>query len=287
MKNSWEAYGAAFRGGKLLAARVVNDGVQLTVTSFLTSDDNPNGDSLDSGQLIFNVNEKLAIVKNIDIKTAGGFKVDDLVRFELSQALLDAPSEYYYDALLIGEKNGNRRFLTIAYHRRDIDRQIDEYSRHLRKPTGFRLNSVALARGYLTFCEHGSEELQILIDIDSDGGIMTTLYKGSIYGINRLTTEIRENDLEQQALLLAREIKMTIAYQLARLVQDDIAVNPDRLIVSGKLADNNALIEPLKNYLNLDVDRPRFNLSLFNPTATTIDKYSPTMFLIPLGLAVT
>ena len=40
------------------------------------------------------------------------------------------------DALPIGEKNGCRRFLTIAYHRREIDRQIDEYSRRLRKPTG-------------------------------------------------------------------------------------------------------------------------------------------------------
>ena len=287
MKNSWETYGAAFRGGKILAARVVNDGVKLTVTSLLTSDDNPSGESLDSGQLIFNVNENQAIVKNIDIKAVSGFKVDDLVRFELSQALLDPPTEYYYDALPIGETNGYRRFLTIAYHRREIDRQIDEYSHRLRKPSGFRLNSVALARGYLTFCRRDQEDLQILVDVDCDGCIMTTLYKNSIYGINRLTTLIDEKDMDSQALQLAREIKMTIAFQLARLVQDDIAIEPGQLTLSGKLAESDLFFDTLKNNLSLKVARPVFNLDHFQPTETTIDKYSPALFLIPLGLAVT
>jgi hypothetical protein len=286
VKNAWESYGTARRGGKLLAARVESDGVRLKITSFLTSDDNPSGDTLDNGRLFFSVDKRLSVIKKIEVKKSSPIEAARLVRFEMSQSLLEPPENFYFDFLPIDERNGHRRFLSIAYHKAEVDGCADEYANGLRKPSGFKLDALALAAGYLTFCRTEPGDLQALIDIDADYAVLGILYKQKLRAVDCLKTPTGEKITATGAERLATELRMTLSYHLAELFREGITVPPSSIILSGRHGDDETLIKSLSRHFTTTITHPHLNEGFFQPASETIDRYRPEWFLIPLGLTV-
>ncbi len=284
MKNAWEAYGAALLGGQLRAVRIEHDGARLLVTSFLTSADNPSGDTLENGRLIFNVDESQAVIKRITVSKNSHIDPERIARFELMQGLLGNPSQYYFDIIPAGETSERHAFFTIAYHKYPVDEQMVQFERRLRKPSGFRLNGIALAAGYRAFCRQLPGDIQLLCDVENDTAILVVLYKKAVYAICRLETVPGENPAEKTAQRLAREMKMTISYQLARCFQDGITVPPSRLILCGGLARNEILMEEIAGSVSMPVTLPEFNAGYF--AGARVNGHRLEEFLIPLGLAV-
>jgi len=286
VKNASETYGVARLGGRIFAARIENDGIRWKVTSLLTSDDNLTGENLGSGRLFFGVDTRLAVVKKIQIKNNSPIEASDIARFEMAQSLLDDPDRFYFDTLPLESNNGYKRFMSIAYHRDQIDELIDMYQEKLRKPSGFKLDAVALANGYNTFCRIDRGELQVLADIETDMVTLAILNQGKLYGINRLESVPGEEISSDSARKLASEFKLTLSYHQAELFQDGITVPLSRIILSGRHARDEFLTAALKDQFSTEISLPHFHDGYFEPASDTIDRYHPEQFLIPLGLGV-
>lgn len=286
MKNAAETYGTARLGEKIYAARVENDGVRWKVTSFLTSDDDLKAENLGSGRLFFGVDSRLAIIKKIQIKQHSTIDASRIAQFEMTQALLESPEHFYFDTLPLESKNDFRRFMSIAYHRKEIDRLMDVYSQDLRRPSGFMLNAVALTRGYATFCRLEPGELQVLVDIEADMVTLAIIHRERLYGIGRLEMMPGERISSDIAGKLASEFKLTLSYHLSELFQDGITVPLSRIILSGYHARDDILAAALGEQFSAEVTLPHFHDGYFQLASDATDRYSPEQFLIPLGLAV-
>lgn len=286
MKNAWETYGAARFGDRLLAVRVENDGARLMVTSFQSSDTGLNRDTLESGRLFFAVDERLAVVKKIRVRKTSLLETADLVRFEMSQTLLDKPESFYFDSLPLDEPDGYRRFLAIAYHRREIDACIDEYERRLRKPSGFKLDAVALAAGYLAFCRVAPGDLQVLIDVGPENATIALIHNRRLCSVGRLDAPFTSGMTIASANRLGAELKMKLGYLLAELFDEGITVPAARVILSGPFAGDELLQAALAEHVSAEVTRPEFHPGYFQPEAAEEFAGRLDRFLIPLGLAV-
>jgi len=286
VKNAWETYGVARRGKRVTAARVINDGARTSVTDLLVVDDAFNSETLESGRLFFNVAERVAVVKKIVIKKSTLIDATAQVYFEMSQALLEPSEKFYFDALPIEDVNGCKRYLSIAYHRTPVDDQIAEYTNRLRKPSGFKLDAVALADGYLHFCRVEPGELQVIANVDVDDILLAVLYKRQLHAIGSMACVPGETLSDERAARLAGEMKMTLAFQMAELFNDGITVPISRLILSGQHAENDVLRKALSRQVSGEVDLPHFNTGYFSVPEDTLKICKPHEFLITLGLAV-
>lgn len=270
----------------MLAVRVENDGARLLVTSLLSSDNGLDHETLDSGRLFFAVDERLAVVKKIRVRKTSLLETAELVRFELTQTLLDPPESFYYDSLPLDEPDGYRRFLAIAYHRRGIDACIDDYARLLRKPSGFKLDAVALATGYLTFCRVAPGDLQVLLDIGPESATIALVHNQRLRSLGRLDVPFAAGVTITEANRLGAELKMKLGYLLAELFDEGITVPPARVILSGPFAHDELLVAALAEHVTAEVTRPDFHLGYFQPGVTETVGGRLEEFLIPLGLAV-
>ncbi len=273
-------------GGTLCAARVENDGARMVVTRLMTSADGVNGDTLDSGRLFFGVDSSRAVVKKIQIKKSPSTDAIEMARFELAQSLLDPPDSFYFDILPLNGRDGFQRFLSIAYHKTEIDRLIASYQAMLRKPSGFKLHAAALADGYRTFCRREPGDLQVLIDVEPDMVTLAILYQDKLYGAGSLESVPGDSISSAIARKLAAEFKLMLSFDLSELFQAGITVPVSHIVLSGKHAADELLMTALRERFSTPITRPTFNDGYFQPASETIDRYRPEQFLIPLGLAL-
>lgn len=277
--------GIARLGGKLFSAEVDHQSGRPEVKSFFTSNDTFDKKMFGRGRLFFNVDQRLAVVRKIRIQPSSPVKAAELIRFEMSQSLLEPPDRFYFDFLPIDDENGFRRFISIAYHLREIDRQIEAYTSHLQKPSGFKLDAIALSSGYLTFCRQEGGEFHILANIESDSVAMAVLYKQKIRLISRPEINPGQSIDDERAKVIAAEFRIIIDFLLAELFEEGLTIPLSRMILSGEHASNQPLRKALSDQLKIEIARPRFNEGYFKHTDKVPDDNAAERFLIPLGLA--
>lgn len=277
--------GLARLGGKLFSAAVDHQSGRPEVKSFVTASDTIDEKLFGRGRLFFNVDQRLAVVRKISIQPSSPIKAAELIRFEMSQSLLEPPDHFYFDFLPIADDNGFRRFISIAYHRREINQQIEAFANHLQKPSGFKLDAIALSAGYLTFCRQERGEFHILVNIESDSVAMAVLYKQNIRLISRPEIKPGQTIDDERAKKIAAELRIVIDFLLAELFGEGLTIPLSRMILSGEHAANQSLRQALADQLKIEIARPRFNEGYFKHYDKTLDDNAAERFLIPLGLA--
>ncbi len=306
-------------GSRLLTAVVLNDGSRLSVNRLIdsTSDtgqiekNQTNSESdknaetkndLSDARLFFSVSPEIAIIRKIKLQTApltNLTDLTDLVRFEMSQSLLEPPESFYFDALPVGagtngigsgdtanEKTEHQAYLSIAYHRHQIDALMDDFKKIFRPPSGFKLDAVALVDGYLAFCQRDPGELEAILELDENRVAIGFVYRDHLYGVADLQFQCDPDNDNRHWSMMATEIKMMLDFQLSRFFDEGITVPLSRVIVSGRLANHNQLRTRLDDLLATPISLPRFHKGYFQPLADKLDDLHPEQFLIPLGLAV-
>jgi hypothetical protein len=263
-----------------------DDSTRRKVTSLQTSDDNLDSDNMESGRLYFGIDTRLAIVKKIKIRESSPVEAADIARFEMAQSLLEAPEQFYFDAVPVESKNGCNRFVSIAYHREKIDSLSQMYQDKLCKPSGFKLDAMALAAGYSAFCRVDPGDLQVLANIEAETVTMAILHRGKLYSAGHLESAPGKQLSSDGVERLASEFKMTLSFHLAEIFQDGITVPLSKVILSGSHAHNENLMSAIKNRFSTEVILPHFHEGYFQPASETIDRHRPEQFLIPMGLAL-
>jgi Tfp pilus assembly PilM family ATPase len=286
MKNASEIYGAAMLGGKLYAVRTEHDGARRRVTALMTSDDNLNGNTLDSGRLFFAVDGPLAVVKKITVRQNNNIQASDIAEFELAQSLLESAERFYFDTFPMNAHDGFRQFLAVAYHKNQVDHLIEFYQASLRKPSGFKLDAVALADGFKAFCRSEPGDLHVVVDIENDRTILAILYRERLCAVDRLESALGTDVSSTTARKFAAELKLKLSFHLSELFQDGITVPLSRIVLAGRHARDQLLTAALGEYFTTAIVLPQFHAGYFQPASATLERHHPEEFLIPLGLAV-
>ena len=111
--------------------------------------------------------DREVMVKTLNLKKPDPEDLEAVIRFELSQSLLDDEADFAFDFLSAGS---NGRYLGLV-HRKECHVRVlniygfdedDEYARSAR----FKMRAAALAEGYLKFCHHRNNELVGLVDLN-------------------------------------------------------------------------------------------------------------------------
>jgi hypothetical protein len=281
-----ETYGISGLRDNLIAARVENDGARLQVTALLTAEDKPDAGTMENGRMFFNVDDRLAMIKKIKIRQSPLIELAEIVQFEMSQSLLEPADHFYFDSIPLASANGYNNFLSIAYRKTEIDKLIEAYKEFLKKPSGFKLDAVALTRGYLTFCRPEPGDLQVLVNLEPDKVTLAFIYCGRLHATGCLDISPGLGISRDTAKLLASEFQMVLSYRLSELFQEGITIPPSRIILSGRLAQNELLTAAMKKLASAEITLPHIQEGYFQKAPETIDRYKPEQFLIPLGLAV-
>jgi hypothetical protein len=226
------------------------------------------------------------VTKKIKVGQHSSADSAEIARFEMSRSLLDPTDQFYFDTVTINEKNSSDCYMSVAYHRDEIDRLVQIYQEKLGQPSGFKLDAVALAAGYRTFCRIDPGELKVLANVETDIVTLAILHHGELYSVGRLETAPGEKISEDAAIKLAAEFRITLDYHLGELYQEGITIPISRIVLSGRHACEDNLIIALMEQFSAEIALPHFHEGYFQPASDTIDRYRPEQFLIPLGLAV-
>lgn len=269
----------------LRAAQVENDGARIVVRSLevFAADD---AHEAREGRLFFNVPERMAILKAILARTGSPIEAADIVQFEMAQSLLDSPEMYYFDALPLCDRPGGRRYISVAYPRRAVDLLIADYHRQMRRPSGFKLNAVAMVDAYLKFCQPEPGDLQLLADLEADTVSLAIVYQRKLRAIGWLDIKLGDTITPGTARTLAVECKLVTGYYLNQLLDDGIGVPLSRVILSGQYADDALIQTSLSDQMAAEIILPPFNPGYFQLENQDEMPSHLEKFMIPLGLAV-
>lgn len=266
-------------------ARVENDGGRLQVTDLLTTEEGPGG-NLGEGRLFFNVGDRLAVVKKVRVRHWSGVDAVEVAQFEMMQSLLEPAEAYYFDALPLEARGGFQRYLSIAYHRPIVDKLIEAYREKLCRPSGFKLDAVALAHGYLNFCRASAGDLVALADFESDGVTLVLLHRRRLEAIGRMEAIPGDEITVDKAKELAFELQITVAFHLAEQFGEGITVPLSKIFLCGRHARNDILRAALAEVAPAELALPEFHEGYFRRAAAQQSWDHLERFLIPLGLAV-
>jgi hypothetical protein len=189
----------------------------------------------DEGDLYFSVWEKDAIIKQVKIPRDQGIDPDKLVQFEMACSLLDGEDHYYmesYELESISER------LAIAYNRSLIEREILSLERRMRKPSGFRLRSLAMASGYLDYCHKEGGNLICLIDIWEKGASYCFLKNNRVVSIGMITNgDGRDGEDNNPTRKFIIDITATLQYKMTAMNEGGMTPPLSLIILTGRLAD--------------------------------------------------
>ncbi|MEE9441953.1 MAG: hypothetical protein V3V99_04730 [candidate division Zixibacteria bacterium] len=285
MNNGSDIYGLTRIDHGFLIARVSHDGARPIVKSIQQFDSLENCE-FDVGRIFFSVGNGIAQIKKLKIKQSSLFNASAIAQFEMSQCLLEPENEFYFDNLPLESDNGFQQFLTIAYRRHVVDELIEECEKKIRRPSGFKLDAVALTAGYLTFCRIEPGDLQALINIESDIITVAYIYKRKLQAIDYLKAEIHDDMSVELARKLAGELRMALSYQQNELFNDGVTIPLSRLIVCGGCARDEIIISAIDEQMAMELTLPKFHEGYFQSLPDNEKSFPLEMYLIPLGLAV-
>lgn len=278
-------YGIDFSGGRVrLIGRVFSNGQQSLDTAIDSYPDRFDQEIVDNdAEYYFSISENEAIVKAVEIPRETELNEIEQAQFELACSLLDSPEEYH---LRISPTGLDLRYLAVAINRRLVHEKLNYLKAKIPEPTGFGLRSLAMARAFVAFCEHHSEEPVCLIDLDINRASYCFLYNDyplmvGFVGDERHDLNPEDKPVKTVAPSFIMDLTAVLKFRLANLKKTIPDINLSKIILTGYAADPLA-VAAIEKSTGFAVASPVFKKDSF---AETIPPES-NRFLTPLGLTI-
>ncbi len=273
------------RGDSFLTAGVDYDAGRPRVTNLGRTKSVPDADSIrtEGTPLVMAIADDLAIVKAI-YPGAGGFpSIDERLRFEMAQSLLEDESAFCY---LFQNTGNERRYLGAALHQRLLTELGGKFGLADKSDlkSAFQLRSFALGRGYLTFCRRVAGDLVGLVDLADDLATVCLLSRDNVVDVMSLKLNPDQLASGNGRDRLAVDLKTVVNFHLAGLMDAGISVPLSGLVMSGETVDD-ALIDTVNRYFKLSITRPELNEG-YLADGDLPDRADWPLYLVALGLTV-
>lgn len=238
---------------------------------------------LEGGTTVFSVADDIVVAKRVAISD-NGRDANLKVRFELSQAILEDESLFYFDVLptartgcYLGLMIRKERLLADFANLLNRQQSTLGEAQHL-------IRAAALARGYIGFCRQTGGELICLADFNGSLLSLALMYREQVIDLTYM--DLGKFDLVAAPGLekMAIDLKTVINYRISMLFAEGITVPLSALLIAGDRA-NQDTVKTLRRFFSIDTELPKVNPGFFsNPQALAeipLEKY-----LVALGLAV-
>ncbi|MBN1213763.1 MAG: hypothetical protein JXA92_14425 [candidate division Zixibacteria bacterium] len=240
---------------------------------------------LSGSEITFCLPDREVMVKALNIKNPDLDDLETIIRFELSQSLLDDESNFVFDYLQVGT---NGRYLGLV-HRRECHKRLlsfygfDENDDYV-KTARYKMRATALAEGYLKFCQHRDGELIGLVDFNGPTVSICFIYQNRPVDLAYMTPAGEYLVGETAGKNFAADFKTLVNFRLSALAGAGVTVPLAALVVAGdKISES--LKTVLEKYFPVGIRSPRIIREYFadphENTEIPLEKY-----LVALGLAV-
>ena len=238
---------------------------------------------LQGSDYVFSIPDDKVIIKKITLDEEES-DFDLKVKFELSQRINEDENSYYFDTIPTSVQNKHLGLIIRKTVLDDITNQFELNPNSNGHIAGGEIRAVALAKGYLNFCQLSEGSLVCLADFNGALVSIVFIYQNRIIDLPSLCLEkynLKKNEDFENCVI---ELKTLISFKLSEFFKDEITVPLSSLLVLGeKIDDNNLSI--LSNFFQLEVKKPVIHSGFFshhpNFSEISLEKY-----LTALGLTV-
>ncbi len=238
---------------------------------------------LTGGRLVLSVPDHLVMTREVTITDPGNFDGGVLAEFESTQSILDNSNQFRFECIPLGATSRYQastvRRSVLEHLTRPLERAIPEVSGGV----DYVLRSVALGRGYITFCRPSPEAFVCLADMHEGTISICFVYQAMIVGLTHLATDRFDLDSDAGLEKMAVEFRTLVNFKLASLSESGVSIPLTSLLLSGEKAGDRAR-SMLQKFFSVELDTPHLGSSFFpDPDATSgvpVEKY-----LVALGLA--
>jgi hypothetical protein len=229
--------------------------------------------------------DREVMVKTLSFKNPDPEDLEALIRFELSQSLLDDEADFEFDFLSAGN---NGRYLGLV-HRRECHARIlniygfkenDEYARTAR----FKMRAAALAEGYLKFCRYRDNELVGLVDLNKSVVSVGFIYGNRPVDLAYMTPSGEYLAEEAAGKKFAADFKTLVNFRLNVLSGAGVTVPLAALVITGEEISE-TLKTVLERYFPVGIRPPRIIPEYLTDSSGSSD-IPIEKYLVALGLAV-
>jgi hypothetical protein len=273
------------RGGSFFTVEVDYDAGRPRVTSLGRSEIAPGADlsRSEDGRVVLSVADDLAIVKAIYPGSGKFPSVNERLRFELSQSLLEDESAF---GCLFQNTGNDRRFLGAALRQQLLTDLQSQYGFVGDSDTNlsFQLRSFALGRGYLSFCRREAGDLVVLVDLVEGLASVCLLSRDQIVDVTSLKLDPDQLASAAGRDRLAVDLKTVVNFRLAALIDSGISVPISGLAVSGEGVGDD-FIDTVQRYFRVNISQPVLNEGYF-AEGDHPDRDDWPLYLVALGLTV-
>jgi hypothetical protein len=236
-----------------------------TVIESLSRSTTPPGNGLEltgDTQVTLSVPDSRVLAKTIRLETADPVPVQDRLRFELAQSLLEEEENFHFDFVATGQSGYHLGLVFRREHLAEIARRHGLETALAEGRLSFQSRAVALGRGYLAFGVGGEGELVALVDLADESASICFIYKRHIVGVASMAPAGHDLTSESGRKRLAVDLKTVLNYRQATLLNAGISVPPAGLVLCGELADD-GLMQTLQPYFPSSVTQPRLHEGFF------------------------
>lgn len=236
------------------------------------------------GRITLSVPDEMALVKSIRLEGNSPLSVDERVRFELVQSMLESEDNFVFGSIADGHQ---QRRLGMVFRREQLSEICDSCGVAYQTRSDqldFQLRSIALGQGYLAFCHRDDGEMTCLTDL-CDGTASICLVHGT-HVVDVASIGLADYDLASSdgAERFAVDLKTLVNHRQTVLMNNGISVPLAKLLLSGEGVDDR-LRKTVQTYFPVGVSSPRLRDILLGATDVSPSE-DLCLFLVALGLAV-
>ncbi|RKX26136.1 MAG: hypothetical protein DRP45_04270 [Candidatus Zixiibacteriota bacterium] len=278
--------GVDFHSGSFRGARVANESGRLEIGELFTLDSpqDVNDERVPEDSSVWSVPDDEVQIKRLYIPQSGNGSVEDRVRFELAQSILEDEQEFAFDFHSTGESD---RYLGFIFRRNRLRSLFETFGRTLPdsdNPIPFRVRSLALGLGYLSFCEKEDGELICLVDLTDTAASLCFVHNRSVADLAWMPLNSSDISSTEVRNRLAIDLKTVVNFRLSALMDQGIHVPLASLIVTGEAVDEQ-LRHALQAYFAVGVSAPRVHAGYLAESARE-DPGTLERYVVALGLTV-
>jgi hypothetical protein len=241
-------------------------------------------DFLGEGGTVLSVPDSEVMVKLLCIGDENSESATDRLEFELAQCLLEDEENFEFRFHPVDDRG---TYLGLVFRREALENLSLERGLPEHKEDGcfdFQLRSLALGRGYLTFCKKEEGELICLVDLSDAAASICLVHQQNVVDLAHLPLAGRDLSSEREQQRLAVDLKTMLNFKLSVLRDRGISQPLAALILSGEHVDAE-FRRVAQGYFPMGVRPPQVHPGFLDESLKGAS-VSTELFLVALGLTV-
>ena len=284
MQNETVSIGIDSCDDTYFVARVDNHSGRPDIKALIRFDSNHfNGHHLLEGnKIIVSLPDNQTTIKHLRISESEDAKLK--VQFEMETAQLEKSNNFVYDVIPTQLEN---YYLGLSFRIKTLQSLLDPFVKQNGDnsyTTGGMMRAVALANGYLSFCQQSGGEFGAIIDFGKQSASVAFFYQEKIVDVASLPVGDSFKSDEKLFHRALTELKTFLNYKISGLREKGLSVPLSRLLVPKDLFADNQL-DMLKNVLKVEITFPEIH-SGFISESNKNQEIPLNKYLVALGLTV-